>query len=439
MRMFFTGLTDLFLILYLTTITSPQPPSVLTVDDFYKLQSMHQQLQTEKQKTEQDLQEQLRVASQNEKKLADQLAAEQAQVREAVESLHARDVELEQIDRNLDLKDSVLQEKDQQILGLGQAMQAKEALWQEKESSYKAELKTHQEQMQKLLTQAQEFRQLAEQMRESAFEARQKAEEARANQQSALALKEQALKEKAEALKTAEEANQVREKAQAQAGELADALEAMRQDSDKAYQKKVRPLLQKLSVSYETLVSDKRVVYNKELSLLPVRIDGKVFVFFPSQHIGFSRRYDTAPMKLNILYQGKKVERGWFNKDLDLIAVALSGYEGQTAELFPSDAGMDQYMPVLLAVRNNADRNIGNLFRGLSSDYFVVNRDNIRQDEHGVLLHYLKGFRGTGKRAERILLGDQLVDLNARFIGIAKDADQIIRIETLKGWQKKAF
>ena len=37
MRTFLIGMCDVFLILYLTAITNVQPPTFLTVDDFYEL------------------------------------------------------------------------------------------------------------------------------------------------------------------------------------------------------------------------------------------------------------------------------------------------------------------------------------------------------------------------------------------------------------------
>ena len=48
MRMFLIGMTDIFLILYLTTITQTPSTSVLTVDDFFQLKTMHETLQEEK-------------------------------------------------------------------------------------------------------------------------------------------------------------------------------------------------------------------------------------------------------------------------------------------------------------------------------------------------------------------------------------------------------
>ena len=79
------------------------------------------------------------------------------------------------------------------------------------------------------------------------------------------------------------------------------------------------------------------------------------------------------------------------------------------------------------------------VFRDLSNEYFIVNRDFIQAGTQGNLDYVTKGFRGTGVHGERILPGDQLVDLNGRFIGVSDRADHIIRIDTLNGWQEIVF
>ena len=81
MRMFLIGMCDVFLILYLTAITNVQPATVLTVDDFYKLKSMHETLEADKHKTEDEFQDKLRRAREEkeillaEKKKQEALAA----------------------------------------------------------------------------------------------------------------------------------------------------------------------------------------------------------------------------------------------------------------------------------------------------------------------------------------------------------------------------
>jgi hypothetical protein len=49
------------------------------------------------------------------------------------------------------------------------------------------------------------------------------------------------------------------------------------------------------------------------------------------------------------------------------------------------------------------------------------------------------GIPGTGTRAERIIAGDQLVDLNGQLIGVANHANRIIRVNTINGWDEAVF
>ena len=181
------------------------------------------------------------------------------------------------------------------------------------------------------------------------------------------------------------------------------------------------------------------MVYERELALVPVQIDGQIFAIFPSQHVGFKTRSDKAPQGLVITYKGQKLGRYWIDKEEDLIAVELPGYAGKALRPYPADAEIVRFMPVLLALRNNGSKTLGDLIRGLSDEYFIVNRDYIQPDERGGLAYGVEGFRGTGMRGERIIRGDQLVDLNGRLIGVAPDANRIIRIDTLKGWEERAL
>jgi hypothetical protein len=441
--MFLIGMTDIFLILYLTSLAGVQSTSVLTVEDFYKLQSMHETLQDDKKRAESELQKQLDIAREEKVDLAARLAREQAIAGER----------LAQIDQDLLLKNMTLKESEERLTQLDQKIREKDAAWQQREASYKQELEGQKGVLEanrvlaeKFQSEAQKAQQLAEQRQKEAAEAAKAAEEAKALEKHAIKLKEAALKEKGEAERKAHEAHEARKKAEAEkdqalqkASKLTAAINDMNQDSAAAFRSNVQPNIQQLNVSYEDEVSGTTKVLRRELALLPILINEQAFVLMPCAHIGFSRRYDTAPSKLEITYNGKKILHGFINKKEDLIAVALPGYAGKIYATYQADAKIDEFMPVLLALRNNGDVNITNLFRGLSAHYFAVNRDNIEPYENVGLKHTLKGWRGTGQRAERIIRGDQLVDLNGRFIGIANDPDQIIRIDSLKGWEEITF
>lgn len=454
MRMFLTGMIDLFLILYLTAMASVQSTSSsLTVEDFYKLKAMHEVLQSDKQKAEAALQEDLLKAKKENEALSANLAKEETRAKETEASLIVSDARLSQIDKDLQSKDSMLKERERLLAALDQKIKGKEVLWQQKESSYKEKLAGHalsdkasQMLARKFHLEAERAKRLADQMQQEASQAVKTAEDARAIQQNAIILKDAALKEKADAEQRAHDATLARRRAEEEkakaaqkAYKLATVIKDINQDSDQAYKHNVLPLIQQLHVTYEEEISNTTTVFKRDLRLLPVQINGKVFVFFPAVHIGFNRRDDTAPKGLEISYKGKKIDHGWINKEDDLVAVALPGYEGKVYSPYATNTSIDHLMPILLALRDNADVSFSNLFRGLSQEYFALHRDSLSSGKDGGLVYQMKGFRGTGTRGERVLRGDQLVDLNARFIGIAKDADRIIRIETLKGWEERTL
>jgi len=468
MRMFLVGMTDIFLILYLTSIANVHSTSsFLTVEDFDKLRAMHETLKSDKQKEEANLQERLRLSQEEKKSLAAKLAEEQARAKKVEKSLLVSDAKIEQIHLDLKIKETMLKQRGQLLIELNDKIKDKEAVWQSMEATYKKELEDQKTAVEanrmlaeKLKLEAQNAQTLADQMQKEADQALKAAEEARAVQQSAIVLKDAALKEKGEAeekarmahearnkaeaekeaaIKAAEEAKRIKAQAEDKAKKLAATIRTIKQDSDAAFKNNVIPMMQKLNVTYEEEVSNNTTVYKRELALLPVRINDRVFVFLPSQHIGFSRRYDTPPRGLRIMYKEQRIASGWIHKEDDLVAVELPGYSGKAYTPYPSDTRIDQLMPVLLSLRNKVDVSIGNFMRGLSNDYFAVNRDNISQGENGGMVYSVTGFRGTGMRAERIVRGDQLVDLNGRFIGIAKDADHIVQIDSLNGWEERAF
>ena len=86
-----------------------------------------------------------------------------------------------------------------------------------------------------------------------------------------------------------------RTKAEQKAKKLAETIQEMKQDGETAYNKNVHPHIQKLNVTYERKVTDKITVYKRELTLLPIKIDGKIMAVFPSRQIGFTGRSDRAP------------------------------------------------------------------------------------------------------------------------------------------------
>ena len=57
MRMLLVVMCDIFLMLYLTAIIDSRPKTVLTVNDFYQLSILHENLESDKDTAEEELQE----------------------------------------------------------------------------------------------------------------------------------------------------------------------------------------------------------------------------------------------------------------------------------------------------------------------------------------------------------------------------------------------
>jgi len=487
MRMFLIGMCDIFLILYLTGLTNIQAPTALTIEDFYALQAMHEELKADKDEAEKLMEERLRQEREEKEKLLAKLkeqeeldslqkndllqekerleamlALRNEKVEDLQKSLTVSKTNLEKINQDLKEKERMLKAREQLLVGLNKEISEKEKARQQLESSYQEKLKDqtdviaeNQQRIQELKVEAQNAGQLADQMKVEAAQAYKAAEVATDVQKKALILKEEALKDKAAAEKKAAEALAARqaaeaeklkaleametataqkEEAQAKAKQLTVKIQDITQDGDTAYTKNIVPQVQKLKATYERKTFNETDYYKRELTLLPITIDQHTYVIFPSWQIGFAKRSDSPPDNLIITYEGTRIEHWLINKDEDLIAIELPDYAGKAQIPYPQDMPIEQFMPTLLAVRNNGIVNFSDAIRGISEEYFIVNRDYLKIDKNNRLRYHVRGFRGTGTRGERIVLGDQLIDLNGRLIGIANDADRILRINSLVGW-----
>jgi chemotaxis protein histidine kinase CheA len=449
MRMFLVCMTDIFLILYLTTLSHVKPGSVLTVDDFFTVKAMHEALIEDKDALEA------------------RLAEEKNRTEEIQESLRARDEQLGRIDQELLMQEQTLHERQQLLDEVTERIAEKEASWQKKEATYAEELRDQKVMMEenlllvaRLEREVQQAQRLAEQMQEEAALAQQTAETARAIEEKAVILKDHALQEKketdaridaaiqeraraeeekADALARAEEALRQKREADALVEAMLSTIEAMKQEGQAAYSANVLPHMQQLDVRYGKQAGDNEMrFFSRTFTLFPVELGGKSYVIIPARHIGFGRRTEDTPQSLEMSYHGQTLSRSFMNAEKDLVAVELSGYRAPAAAGAPhsSNTELTQLMPVLLALRNNEDLYFFDRLRGLSREYFMVTRDYLEAHEDGSLTYSLSGFRGTGTYGERIVRGDQLVDLDGRFIGVATDVNHIKRIDTINGWEE---
>lgn len=451
--MFLIGMCDIFLILYLTSITNIQPRTVLTIDDFYTLKVMHESLKTDKQKAEEALQDKLRQEKEAKENLLAKLDEKDSRVSDMEQSLLMSDAQREQINKDLQEKEDMLKAREELLKNLNKEIEQKEderrkmeAVYQKELENTKKVMEVTQKRAEVLEGEALEAQSLANQMKKEADLAYKTADMAKEIQIKAVQLKEEALaaREKAEAekqkaLEEMKVAKLNEEKAQEKARELTQTVEEIKQNAEFAYKNNVVPYMQNIHVTYVSEAPSTTLKYERELTLLPIQIEGQIYVVFPSSQIGFKRKSDAPPDKLVVTYNGRRVKNGLINTDDDLIAIVVSEYKGKAQQPYSADVGVEQLMPALLSLRNNGNVAFSDKIRGLSDNYFIVNRDYLKKSRRDSLEFNVSGFRGTGLHAERVVLGDQLVDLNGRLIGIANDADHIIRIDTLKGWSEQVF
>lgn len=467
MRMFLICMTDIFLILYLTALANGPSQAVLTVDDFFQLKGMHDSLQKEKQETEAEFQARLLREQQEKENLNAKLNQEKDRLEEMEQNLLLSDAQRERINEELAIKEQMLKSREELLKELNKKIESKESLWQQMEQSFKQELQKqkqtveeHQKMADQLQKEARSAQILADQMKQEAEIAYQTADNAQNVQQKALNLKEEALKQKEEAERKARAALAAREKAEAEkekalkamqeaknrkeeaeetVKELAGTIKVIKRDAETAYSETIRPRLQTLHVTYERQASSQMLNYERDLNLLPVKIENKTYLIFPSRQIGFTRRSDKAPENLVITYHGTTITNGWINTQEDLIAIPLPDEPKNTFTAYPDDTDVSQLMPTLLALRNQGNRNLFDKIRGISDEYFIVKRDYLKENKTNNLEYTVTGFRGTGTHAERITPGDQLVDLNGRLIGVANDENVVIRVGTIKNWKSLKF
>ena len=220
---------------------------------------------------------------------------------------------------------------------------------------------------------------------------------------------------------------------------LTDEILIIKEHGTLAYQKNIASKLQTIDVSYEKSRSGKAILRKLQLHMLPVNIKGQNYVFIPLKHLGYNLRFNRAPKALSVSNEGLKITQVLINKPLGLMAIPVNFYKGESHTPHSPQMDISQLMPTLLALRNNASKNLSDIVRGISKDYFIVNKSYLISGEEQVLLYKRSGIRGTGTRGERILQGDQLVDLNGQFIGVASEHNKIIRLDSVEGWTTVNF
>ena len=474
---------DIFLILYLTAQIEVTPSSALTVGDFLELKSMHEDIQSEKERSEEtfslqieDLQEERQKAllakqeleakaqsrldqlAEEKKKLNAQLSQQKAQHNDLESTLALNVLELartqeevrskeEEIQGNEELLENLRIAEERKIKNLNQEIALKGKEYEQKQRALQETLRLRSADLAAAYKVTQEVRAQVDSAKQrmevlQAKSAQALADAAKVSQQQA----EDIDQAKQLADKRAREAEALKvqlseQKVQAEQKEkvLTDEISIIKEHGALAYQKNISSKLQTIDVSYEKTRSGKVILRKLQFHMLPVNIKGQNYVFIPLRHLGYNLRFNKAPKALSVSNEDLKINQALINKPLGLMAIPVNFYKGESHTPHSPQMDISQLMPTLLALRNNASRNLSDIVRGISKDYFIVNKNYLKPGEEAILLYKRKGIRGTGTRGERILQGDQLVDLNGQFIGVASEHNKIIRLDSVEGWTAVSF
>lgn len=481
--MFLVCMCDIFLILYLTAQIQVTPTSALTVGDFLELKSMHEDIQSAKERSEetfslkieglQDEKQKAILAKQEleaetrsrldqlaeeKKKLNTELSQQKAQRNDLEATLASNALELAKIQEEVRSKEEELQSKEELLEGLRIAEENKIKDLNQVIALKRKESEQKKRALQRALRIKSADLAAAHKVTQ---DVRAQVDSAKARMEALQAKSAQALLEAAKvSQQQAEDINQAKQLAEERAREaevlkvqlseqkvqaeqkekvLTDEILIIKEHGAIAYQKNIFSKIQTIDVSYEKTRSGKVILRKLQLHMLPVKIKGQNYVFIPLKHLGYNLRFNKAPKALSVSNEDLKINQALINKSLGLMAIPVDFYKGESHTPHSPQMDISQLMPTLLALRNNASRNLSDIVRGISKDYFIVNKNYLKSGKEAILVYKRAGIRGTGTRGERILQGDQLVDLNGQFIGVASEHNKIIRLDSVEGWDVVDF
>ncbi len=495
MRMFLVVMCDIFLILYLTTLSQVNPfhNSFLTVDDYNKLKEAKVQAEQDSEKSHAqtvELKNEITVLDkQKEKALQSTLSAKD----EAKKAMQLIEIEKEKVvqseiklSQTISEKEEfnkllkISQENEQKTLEIVKELETESKKAKEREESaakviekkqieiekarekelqvlqivkaVKIDAEKAREEEQQALKLAEELRLQAEEARKSEEIARKIAEEerlaaakARENEKIALDLAESANNQKEIALKNADtarkaEANalQVASIAQGETAKVKSKIQSIIQPSDKAYNENIIDKLVQftITIDYEDRLNR---INNKVITMqgLPVKIGDDYILIVPLDQIGLdpSTTHDNY-ISFNITVNDNPVTTLYVKSGEAKVAALVIEDEVEHCLPVSETDGFSSFMPVMFSIRNQTPLGTMDRIRGISNDYFIFKRDHLLMITKDEFSFGNEGFRGTGNYAEYIVKGDQVVDLGGNFLGLAYKKNTILRIDNLKGWHK---
>ena len=465
MRMFLVEMCDVFLILYLTTLV--QVPgsrtSGVTVEDYYALQDTEQRLRKESEQSAAEV----KRSQADVKKLAADLRRRELALESA--KLEGKKTE-EEYSRAEQQSMLQLKEKQELILSLTAARQALET----RVAQLSGDVTQAAERVKQFEAAALQEREMRAQLRKEADDALRQAEEASARAREAQRQAEEALlakhvaeQEKFEAVQRAGYAESKKQKALALAKQAAEVAEisslaaaraAWRADSavgdSRSAFNQLKAVTQPVQSAYDKNIAGRivtvQVVFEEEQLFGPrstelflrgvaVEWQGESVVFFPVAHMGFDKDMRNV-RRAEAGVAGKSIQAMLVNPRTPGLAALILPENMVSAPAAVKRAALPElHMPTLIAVRNGSRFNKEDRMLGVSRDYFYFPRERLVSAGDGVLEYRVEGERGTKDYAEKLILGDQIVDLDGNFIGIAAQDDRVILIDDPSNWRTVAL
>ncbi len=455
MRMFLVVMCDMFLLLYLTALAQIEstPVSKLTVHDYIALKKSEEEIR----KLAEEREKRLADSAQESKSIQIDLKAAleklretermNASLRESAKGAESAKIDLlKQRDEERAKSDAIRAEREREAASARQrALELQAAI--EKTKAESLEEKAKADELKRLAdiakAEADQARELAKKSeaealsaKQAEYQAQESARIARLNEENALrtaALSaDQAAKAKVEAVRS----SLIADRAEKDRVKIREKLNSTTQNADRAYVKNVEGRLIGVSAEVQTknlLIgrSDRKI----RLSGLPVRFDDETIIFTPAEQLGLEpgrEPRDYTSFRLSV--DGAEVRKVYLSPTKPAILGLVVAKPIPASSPLTEVKNLSGYMPTLLSIRNGSEMNFSDRVRDLDAERFTFQRDRLKSQAGGLLRYEASGFRGTGDFGERIVRGDQIVDLEGSFVGVAVGEGLIRPITGLQGW-----
>ncbi len=454
MRMFLVGMCDIFLILYLTTLTQVRPEDVssLTVSDYRALEESAKELQQLRDKQEQEIrlarsetekilaelrerEKQLKAAQESAARAKDSSENTEEQVRQAMAEAAKLSAQVEdalKARKEAERKAAEAAAKLTKVSADFAAVSAKAADMEaevSRQRKLQAQLKKETEAAKKMAEEEQKKAQEALRARQIAEQAKQQALEqaayAEARKEEAIALASQAAQVAEVSKSMAVRASQRAETALDTSRSTRAQLKAVTQSARAAYSRNIEGKLITVEIKRQedSLLGPR--VKTHSLRLLPVTINNVNVVFIP---LALLHDGKTLPrvLPLSAKAAGRPAVSMFVNREKSLAALLVPS--GLPAAQVLRSRAPELYTPTLLALHNGTPPE-----NGESSSYFFFPRD-LLLPSGGELRYAAQTSSGTQEFPGRILPGDQIVDIEGNFVGVASRHNYVELIDDIESW-----